>query len=100
MPKTATARLNVPTQVDWICRKIAAFIVYVLRQFGVIPVDRSQPSKLISTMRQSIAALEEGHNLLIFPETGIPEYSLTSVTPFYSGFAMLGRLYYRKTGSY
>ena len=86
------------TQVDWICRKIAAFIVYVLRQFGVIPVDRSQPSKLISTMRQSIAALEEGHNLLIFPETGIPEYSLTSVTPFYSGFAMLGRLYYRKTG--
>ena len=86
------------TRVEWLCEKIAAFISYVLRQVGMIPVDRNQPSRLISTMRQSIAALEEGHNLLIFPETGDPEYSLTSVTPFYSGFAMLGRLYYRKTG--
>ena len=61
-------------------------------------MNRNQPSTLISTMRQSIAALEEGHHLLIFPETGLPEYSLTSVTPFYPGFAMLGRLYSRKTG--
>ena len=85
-------------QNAWLCRKIAAFIVYVMRQFGVIPVNRQQPSKLITTMRKSISALEEGHSLLIFPETGLPEYSLTSVTPFFSGFAMLGRLYYRKTG--
>ena len=85
-------------QIAWLCRKIAALTVYVLTRVGMIPVDRHQPSKLISTMRQSISALEEGRNLLIFPETGQPEYSLTSVTPFFSGFAMLGRLYHRKTG--
>ncbi|MBQ9252436.1 MAG: hypothetical protein IJ188_07365 [Clostridia bacterium] len=85
-------------QAEWICGKLAALAVRVLNRFGMIPVNRHQPSKLISTMRQSIAALEQGHNLLIFPETGEPEYSLTSVTPFFSGFAMLGRLYHRKTG--
>ena len=85
-------------QLARVCTKLARLTVYVLTQAGMIPVDRNQPSKLISTMRKSITALQEGHNLLIFPETGLPEYSLTSVTPFYSAFAVLGRLYYRKTG--
>ena len=49
-------------------------------------------------MRQEHDGPAGGDNLLIFLETGLPEYSLTSVTPFFSGFAMLGRLYYRKTG--
>ena len=84
--------------LDWLCGKVAKLAIRVLGRFGVIPVNRTQPSRLISTMRQSIAALEAGHHLLIFPETGEPEYSLTSVTPFYSGFATLGWLYYRKTG--
>lgn len=83
---------------DWLCRKAAWLSCHVLTRFGAIPVDRNRPSKLVSTMRQSILALEEGRNLLIFPEIGLPEYSLTSVTPFFPGFAMLGHLYYRKTG--
>ncbi len=86
------------SRVEWICARVASFIVWVLTGLGMIPVDRRNPSRLISTMRKSIASLEEGHNLLIFPETGYPEYSLTSVTPFFSGFATLGQLYYRKTG--
>ena len=84
--------------LDWLCQKVAKLAIRVLGRFGVIPVNRRQPSRLISTMRQSVAALEAGEHLLIFPETGDPEYSLTSVTPFYSGFATLGWLYYRKTG--
>ena len=86
------------SQVGRISDKVAGLAVRVLTRFGVIPVNREQPSRLISTMRQSMEALEAGENLLIFPETGYPEYSLTSVTPFFSGFAMLGRLFYRKTG--
>lgn len=70
----------------------------LLKQFGCIPVDRNNPGKLLTTMRKSVAALEAGNNILIFPETGFPEYSLTSVTPFFSGFATLGRVYQRKTG--
>ena len=83
---------------DWLCRKAAWLASHVLTRFGAIPVDRKKPSKLISTMRQSIQTLEAGRNLLIFPEIGLPQYSLTSVTPFFPGFATLGRLYYRKTG--
>ena len=82
----------------WLLRKLKQLVHYALSHVGMISVDREDPSKLFSTMRQSMAALQEGDNLLIFPETGFPEYSLTSVTPFFSGFATLGRLYYRKTG--
>ena len=83
---------------NWLCTKIAHMGCGTLARLGVIPVDRNQPSTLISTMRESLRALEAGQNLVIFPEIGLPEYSLTSVTPFFSGFATLGRLYYRKTG--
>ena len=84
--------------VEKLSRKIAWISVHLLTKFGAIPVNRNDPKKLIHTMRESLSALEAGKNLLIFPEIGLPEYSLTSVTPFFSGFAMLGRLYYRKTG--
>ena len=84
--------------VGSVCRKLAALVLYALRNVGMIPVNREDASRLLSTMRSSMAALQEGKNLLIFPETGIPEYSLTSVTPFFSGFATLGRVYHRKTG--
>ena len=83
---------------NWVSGKLLKLVMYALTHVGMIPVDRKDASKLLSTMRQSIAALQEGQNLLIFPETGFPEYSLTSVTPFFSGFATLGRLYHRRTG--
>jgi len=85
-------------QIAWLCEKLGTLAVRVLNNLGAIPVSREKPGKMLSTMRQSMAALEAGENLLIFPETGDPEYSLTSVTPFFSGFAALGRLYHRKTG--
>lgn len=84
--------------MDGLCRKVADLASRVLHRFGVIPVDRNHPATMISTMRESLRSLEAGNNLVIFPETGLPEYSLTSVTPFFSGFATLGRLYARKTG--
>lgn len=83
-------------------RKLSRFfsriVCGVLRRFGSIPVSRDEPGKMIRTIRKSIEVLTEGNNILIFPETGIPEYSLTSVTDFYSGFATLGAFYQKKTG--
>ena len=61
-------------------------------------MSRDEPGKMIHTIRKSIEVLKEGNNILIFPETGIPEYSLTSVTDFYSGFASLGAFFQKKTG--
>ena len=103
---TQTLRLEVEKKAsflgektkDRISRKLGKMVVNLLSRFGVIPVDRTQPSKLFATMRKSLQSLEKGYNLMIFPEIGLPTYSLTSVTPFYSGFATLGELYYRKTG--
>lgn len=83
--------------VQWICKKLGRWACDLLYRFKAIPVDRNHPARLISTMRQSVSALEKGQNLIIFPETGMPEYSLTSVTPFFSGFATVGSVYYRKT---
>ena len=84
--------------IHWVCEKLGRLACRILVRFKAIPVDRNNPGRLISTMRQSVAALSEGQSLLIFPEVGLPEYSLTSVTPFFSGFATIGSVYYRKTG--
>ena len=84
--------------IRWICERLGHLACKILVRFKAIPVDRNNPGRLISTMRQSVSALTEGQNLIIFPETGLPEYSLTSVTPFFSGFATIGSVYYRKTG--
>ncbi len=83
---------------EWCCDKLLSLVLYALTSVGMIPVDRQDASRLLSTIRRSLQALQEGKNLLIFPETGEPEYSLTSVTPFFPGFAALGRFFYRKTG--
>ena len=84
--------------IRWICDKLGWLACRILIRFKVIPVDRKNPGRLVSTMRQSVASLSEGQNLIIFPEIGLPEYSLTSVTPFFSGFATIGSVYHRKTG--
>ena len=99
MPGIQSALPFLPEKaVDWLCEQLGKLSCRWLVRFGVIPVDRDNPSTLMRTMRQSVAALEEGNNVIIFPETGFPEYSLTSVTPFFSGFATVGAVYHRKTG--
>ncbi len=84
--------------IAWLCKRAAFLTCSIQTRFSPIPVDRDRPSTLLTTMRQSIAALNRGESLLIFPETGLPQYSVTSVTPFFPGFATIGQIYYRKTG--
>ena len=86
------------TTAEKLGRKIAFFVSGTLKKTCPISVDRKNPAKLISTLRQSVSSLEIGEHLLIFPENGIPAFSLTSVTPFHPGFATIGKVYQRKTG--
>lgn len=84
--------------IRWICTWVGKLLCNVLGHFNPISVSRHDPAKLFSTMRQSVSVLQKGESMIIFPETGLPKYSLTSVTPFFSGFATVGMIYYRKTG--
>ena len=77
--------------------------VWGMDELESIPVYRSKPTMLMKTMRLSVQALEAGDNLLVFPENpnALEEdhgYDLTGVGPLFSGFAMLGQIYYSRTG--
>jgi hypothetical protein len=73
-----------------------------MRSVDAIPVYYQEPAKLRRTFRDSIAAMEAGDNILLFPEnsddTPDHHYKLSGVSHFFSGFTMLGPMYYRKTG--
>lgn len=82
--------------MKWILGKISPLIEWVFHQLGAIPVSRENAVKLIRTLRQSASVMEAGDNLVIFPEIGEPHYELGDVSPFYSGFAMVGEFASRK----
>ena len=80
----------------------APFLTWVLRSMECIPVYHDDPGKLRQTFRETIAALEAGDNILVFPENAdtAPDhrYVREGVSEFFTGFAMIGQLYYNKTG--
>ncbi|MBO5502671.1 MAG: 1-acyl-sn-glycerol-3-phosphate acyltransferase [Clostridia bacterium] len=75
---------------------ISPLIDWVFAKLRAIPVSRSETTKLLHTMRQSVQAMEMGESLVIFPEKGEPHYALGGVTPFFPGFAMVGEFVSRK----
>lgn len=87
-----------------VSRLVAPILASIMRGIECIPVYRNNPRALISTFRQSSAAMEAGDSLLIFPENpndpALPQpgYLKDAVGPFYSGFAMAAQLYYRRSG--
>ena len=81
----------------WIAR-FAGAGEKLFRALNPIGVDREDPSKLLSTMRESVKALQNGDSIVIFPETGLPHFAHGGVNEFYPGFAMLGEIYRRRTG--
>ena len=58
------------------------------------------PDRIVETFRQSIKALENGDNLLIFPEKPEAESFTDAVNEFFEGFLYLAKLYYRKRGKH
>ena len=85
-----------------VARAVAPFLAWIMRSVDAIPVYFREPVKLRQTFRESIAAMEAGDNLLLFPEnsddTPDHHYKLSGVSHFFTGFTMLGPMYYQKTG--
>ncbi|MGI5850320.1 MAG: lysophospholipid acyltransferase family protein [Christensenellales bacterium] len=80
-----------------IARTISPIIVWALRSFDPIPVYRGTARTVIKTFLLSIECLNAGDSILLFPENPDEEYE-EKISPFYTGFANLGRMYYKKTG--
>ena len=84
----------------------AKITCWALRSFNPIPVTRGASQEVFVTMEKSLDALEEGDNIMLFPEkpgdrtidgaeSGTKTEDLRS---FYTGFAHIGKMYYDKTG--
>jgi len=78
--------------------------LWMTRSIEAIPVYRNKPRMLMHTFRLSVEAMEAGDSLLIFPENPDakslerPGYVTEGVGEFFTGFTMLGQLYYNRTG--
>jgi len=70
----------------------------VLSRFRAIPVYREHLGRQMRSIQQSVEAMLQGDNIVLFPETAIPAYSHGSVTEFFRSFALIGEYYRRKTG--
>ena len=84
----------------WLIRMISGGVCWALNSFNPIPVVRGATHDVGSTFDESLKALEEGDNILIFPEKPKRMTSQTGVTTrnFFTGFASIGQLYHEKTG--
>ena len=73
-----------------------------MRSVESIPVYRENPRKLMLTFRETVAAMEAGDNILIFPENSLStddkRYQKEGVSEFFTGFTMVAQLYYNRTG--
>ena len=88
-----------PRMTRWIYRFFSYLIAppaaYVLNNAHTIPVYHD--TRIMTTMRQSLACLENGMDVVIFPEKHEPYNGI--LWQFHEHFPGLGRMYHRKTGS-
>ncbi len=72
--------------------------VNVMNALRAIPVYRDSPMKLRQTLRESVEALENGENLMIFPEHPEGKYIKGGISELSPGFMMLAEAWYKKSG--
>ena len=72
--------------------------VNVMNALRAIPVYRDSPMKLRQTLRQSTEALENGENLMIFPEHPEGKYVKGGISELSPGFLMLAEAWWKKSG--
>jgi 1-acyl-sn-glycerol-3-phosphate acyltransferase len=70
--------------------------LWVMRKTRAIPVYRGG-SGIFTTFRQSMEALVEGYNIVLFPERDELEYR-RHLKDFYTGFVHLARKFYDENG--
>lgn len=87
-----------PTYIRWFYRLLSYLIaplsVFVFRSARTIPVYRD--IRLISTFKKTIASLQAGNNIIIFPECYDPHNHI--VHAFQENFVNTAKEYYKRTG--
>ena len=87
-----------PKGIRWFYRLlsygIAPVSVCVFTNANTIPVFRD--NRLLTTFRQTVSALENGENVIIFPECYEPHNHI--VYQFQDRFVDVAKLYYKRTG--
>ncbi len=72
--------------------------VNVMNALRAIPVYRDSPMKLRQTLRESVEALENGENLMIFPEHPEGKYVKGGISELSPGFLMLAEAWWKRSG--
>lgn len=86
-----------------IIRMIAPLLSWVFNSLEAIPVYRGNPRGLMKTFRMTLDAMQAGDNILLFPENadeheeGKSGFMQEGVGQLYTGFAMIGPMYWAKT---
>lgn len=87
-----------PKWTHWFYRLLSYIIapisVCVFNNARTIPVYRD--SRLITTFKLTISALQEGKNVIIFPEHAAPHNHI--INDFQTKFVDIAKLYYKRTG--
>ena len=72
---------------------------YAVKKLNGIPVYRGEKSaKTITTIKQSVTALENGDKLLVFPDVDYADKT-EGDERIYKGFGVVDKMYRRKTGN-
>ena len=72
--------------------------VNVMNSLNAIAVYRDSPMKLRQTIRESVEALSDGENLMIFPEHPEGKYVKGGISELSPGFLMLAEAWWKKSG--
>lgn len=84
----------------WMAKALSKISVPLLNGLGCVPVY-SNHDQLRATFDKSLALLEKGCHVLIFPEDPKqPRDAQFAMAPFKKGFARLGELYFQRTRRY
>ena len=77
---------------------LAWLSVNIMSSLRAIAVYRDSPMKLRQTLRESTEALENGENLMIFPEHPDGKYEKGGISELSPGFLMLAEAWQKKSG--
>ncbi len=92
-----TLKLRPPFS-KWLAGLLAPICIRVMREVDAIPVFRGK-MKIRETLSLSVETLQQGINLVIFPENPTKEFS-EFLNDFHTGFVHLARQYQLKTGNF
>ena len=83
----------------WAIRSAARAVSAAMRSFDPVVVSREDRGAMVGSLKESIRTLQDGTNLLIFPENpGKGKYRADSFHELHPVFAALGKLWYLQSG--